>query len=139
MFPHPNVSEDSFEDNKQNMEYLISELKPIVENGKIKFYETSEESFISNLNPELVWTDMILNSSCITNGFLSASKDERIAGYFVCNVPFKQEPYTQIIHTEINVECVKCLGEGELNGKKCKKCEGEGFSYRYLNEIWDGL
>jgi len=139
LFPHPAVSEDSFHDNKQNMEFLIENLKPKFENGIIKLFETSDEEYISKLNPELVWTDMILDCSCITNGFSPASQDDRISGYYVCEVPFKQEPFSQFIYTEIRIECEKCEGRGDVNGKECKKCEGEGFNYRYLNEIWEGL
>ena len=136
----PNPQDDSnFENNVSNMKYLIETFKPEMSDGTPFLYGTDEEPIIRKLDPKLVWTEIQLDTTCITNGFLSAEKDERVNGYYLCEKPCDEEPISQFVYTEINIECTNCDGEGLIEDEDCGACEANGFVYRYLNEVWPGL
>lgn len=138
MFPKP-FGDLNFEDCKENFEYFISTYKPASdENGPIKYGPDQEEG-AAKIDPQKIWTEIQLDTTCITNGFLPASKDSRVSGYYVCELPIDDEALSITLFTEVQVECEKCEGEGEVKDRTCKKCDGEGSTYRYLNEIWPSL
>ena len=135
----PKFSGDDFESQMQAMQFLIENLIPEFADGQILIREPSEEEWVGSLDPRRVWTEVQLDETTITNGFLPASGDDRVGGYYVCEVECENEPVTVFIKTEILLECEECEGEGVLDDDDCEKCEGEGSYYRYLNEIWKGL
>jgi hypothetical protein len=136
-FPH-SFNPEVFENNVENMRFFIENYKPKMEDISPLMVDTDEVEKISKLNPQLVWTEIQTDSTCITNGFLDAEKDDRINGYYICDVICEDKPLTNSIYTEVRVNCEKCDIDDETD-EVCEMCFGDGFSYRYLNEIWPGL
>lgn len=138
MFPKP-FGDDVYDDCVENFEFFIQNFKPsLSENSPVK-YEILDEDVISEIDSQYLWTEIQLDTTCIVNGFISAKNDERVNGYYVCEVPCIEEALSVTLFTEVQVSCQKCNGTGEIKGRECDKCEGQGFSYRYLNEIWPTL
>ena len=127
-----------FENNEENMKFFIETFKPKMEDGSPLIIDSEDVETVSGINPKLVWTEIQTDNTCITNGFLDADKDDRINGYYICDVICDDEPLTNSIYTEVSVICTNCDIDDESDDE-CEVCEGMGFTYRYLNEIWPGL
>lgn len=121
------------------MKFFIEHFKPEMEDGSPAIYGPEDEEVISKMDSQLVWTEVQRDSTVITNGFLSAEKDPEVNGYYLCKNPCTEVPHSQNIFTEIYVECEPCEALGEVDDEECETCEGQGFTYRYLNEILKGL
>ena len=128
----------NFDDNVENMKYFIEHYEPEMDLGGPIIYGPENELFISELNPQYVWTEIQKNTTIITNGFITSKDDPEINGYYVCKKPCTELPFSQGIHTEIYIICESCETK-EAFEKSCKVCKGQGFFYRYLNEIWENL
>lgn len=138
MFPQP-FDDSNFDACVENMYFFIETFRPEMEGGSPIKRDTKSELDISKLDPKRVWSEIQLDTTCITNGFLPASADSRVQGYYVCEKPCHEEYLSQMLFTEILSECNSCAGEGEVNDSECEECEGQGSIYRYLNEVWPGL
>lgn len=138
MFPEE-FNPEVFENNVENMKHFINTYKPALEDGNPIMRDPEEVEAIAKMDPRLVWTEMQLDQTCITNGFLNAEKDERINGYYICAIPCSDEPLTNSIYSEIRITCTNCDIDDEDSENVCRICDGMGFTYRYLNEIWPSM